>query len=171
MTVKDLNTNEYGSFYQPYIDICGQKELLEELKGSLNDTTSFFFSIPDDKIDYSYEPGKWTIKELIQHLIDSERIFTYRALRFARKDNTELMGYDHDNYVPESKANRRDYSELIEEYKNVRQGSIFLYESFTEDMLLAAGIANNNSISVRAIGFIIVGHCKHHVNVIKERYL
>lgn len=171
MKIKDLNSNEYDSFYQTYIEACGVNELLAELKNSLKDTSFFFKSIPIDKIEYRYESGKWTIKELIQHLIDSERILTYRALRFARNDKTELMGYDHDNYVPESKANSRDYSELIEEFKNVRQSSIQLYSSFTEDMLLASGIANNNSISVRAIGFIVVGHCNHHVKVIKERYL
>lgn len=171
MTVKELNKTEYGSFYQPYIDICGEGKLLEELIASLNITSSFFFEIPIDKIDYRYEPGKWTIKELLQHLIDSERIFTYRALRFARNDKTELKGYNHNNYVPESISNRRDYSELIEEYKTVRQASIFLYKSFTEEMLLNKGKANNSTISVRAIGFIMVGHCKHHCQVINERYL
>ena len=120
MKVKDINTNEYDSFYQTYIKACGENELLTELKNSLDHTVSFFKSIPIDKIEYRYEPGKWTIKELIQHLVDSERILTYRALRLARNDKTELMGYDHDNYVPESEANRRDYSELIEEFKNVR---------------------------------------------------
>ncbi len=171
MTVKDINTSEYDSFYQTYIDTCGENELLAELKDSLDDTTSFFESIPISKLDYRYEPGKWSIKELIQHLIDSERILTYRALRFARNDKTELMGYDHDNYVPESKASRRDPSDLIEEFKNVRNSSIQLYRSFTEQMLLSSGIANNNSISVRALGFIVLGHCNHHVKVIKERYL
>ena len=171
MNVKDIKPSEYDSFYQTYIEACGKNELLVELKNSLEDTTSFFKSIPINKIEYRYEPGKWTIKELIQHLIDSERILVYRALRFARNDKTELMGYDHDNYVPKSKANGRGYSDLIEEFKTVRQSSIHLYRSFTEDMLLASGIANNNSISVRAIGFVVVGHCNHHVEVIKKRYL
>lgn len=171
MNVRDLNTSEYGSFYQPYIDICGEKELLEELTFNLNETSSFLLSIPTDRTDYRYDTGKWTIKELLQHLIDSERIFAYRALRFARNDKTELKGYDHNNYVPEAISNRRDYSELIEEYISVRKASIFLFKSFTEEMLLNSGIANSNGISVRAIGFIMVGHCKHHCQVITERYL
>jgi len=171
MTIKDLNKTEYAPFYQPYITICGDRELVDALTTNLNDTYSFFLDIPGDKVDYRYESGKWTIKELIQHIIDSERVFTYRALRFARNDKTELKGYDHDNYVPESNAGKRNYLELIEEFKSVRQSSISLFKSFTEEMLLNFGLANNNSISVRAISFIIVGHSRHHCKIIKERYL
>jgi len=171
MTVKDLKSSEYGSFYKTYINSCGEMELLKELKENLIEVSSFLSEISSDKGNYRYKPGKWTIKELIQHLIDAERIFAYRALRFARNDKTELKGYDHNNYVPESNAGKRDFSELIEEFKSVRLSSIYLFKSFTEDMLLNSGIASSSLISVRAMGFIMVGHCKHHLNVIKERYL
>ena len=171
MTVADLNTSEYGAFYQPYLEICGNKELIEGLKFNLEKTSEFFKSIPRMKHEYSYEKGKWTIKELIQHLIDTERIFAYRALRFARNDSTDLPGYDHNDYVPQSKANKRELNELIEEFTAVRNSSISLFKSFSENMLLKSGNANNNPMSVRAIAFILVGHCNHHCKVIEERYL
>lgn len=171
MTAKDLNSNEYNSFYQPYIDACGSKVLVEELIDNLEKSLKLFNSIATDKQEYSYDVGKWTIKELLQHLIDSERIFSYRALRIARGDKTNIPGYEHNDYVPVSKANNRIYSDLIDEFNLVRLSSIALFKSFNDNMLLNKGTANNDSISVRAIGFIMVGHYNHHIKVIKERYL
>ena len=171
MTVNELNDKEYGSFYKPYIDICGDQDLQIELNTSLTSTIQLLSTIPQTKYDYRYQSDKWTIKELIQHLIDSERIFSYRALRFARNDKTELMGYDHDIYVPESESSRRDFSELIEEFKNVRQSTILLFKSFTEEMLRRNGVASNSNVTVRALGFIILGHSKHHLKILEERYL
>ena len=171
MKVKDLNIGEYGAFYQPYLDICGNEELIEGLKFNLAKTSEFFKSIPLMKHEYSYENGKWTTKELIQHLIDTERIFAYRALRFARNDSTDLPGYDHNNYVPQSKADKREFKELIEEFIIVRNSSISLFKSFSANMMLKSGNSNNNQMSVRAIAFILVGHCNHHCKVIEERYL
>lgn len=171
MTVQDLNLNEYNSFYQTYIDACGPIELVKELTNNFEYSLDTFKSIPLEKQDYSYDVGKWTIKELLQHLIDSERIFAYRALRIAREDKTNMPGYEHNDYVPVSRANNRNYSDLIEEFNVVRQSSIALFKSFDDEMLLNLGTANNDSISVRAIGFIMVGHYNHHINVIKARYL
>lgn len=171
MTVKDLKTNEYNPFYQTYIDACGKNGLVEGLINNLNFSLKFFNSIPTDKQEYSYNVGKWTIKELLQHLIDSERIFAYRALRIAREDKTNIPGYEHNDYVPVSRANNRNYSDLVEEFNLVRLSSIALFKSFDNQMLLNIGLANNDTISVRAIGFIMVGHYNHHIKVIKEKYL
>lgn len=171
MTVKNLNTSEYGSYYQPYIDICGKRELLDGLDYNLIETCEFLKSIPSNRHEYSYDKGKWTIKELVQHLIDTERIFTYRALRFARHDSTDLTGYDENKYVPQSIANKREFIDLIEEFNIVRKSTVSLFKSFNKDMLIRMGKANNNSMSVRAMAFIITGHCNHHCKVIKERYL
>lgn len=171
MTVKDLNTNEYNSFYQTYIDACGGSELVEGLVSNFESTLNLFNSIPSEKQDYSYDVGKWTIKELLQHLIDSERIFAYRALRIAREDKTNIPGYEHNDYVPVSRANDRSYTDLVEEFELMRKSSIALFKSFDEQMLLNEGSANNDAISVRAIGFIMVGHYYHHIKIIKERYL
>lgn len=171
MTVKELNPNEYSSYYQTYINACGNNELVIELTNNLENSLNLFNSIPPEKETYSYDTGKWTIKELLQHLIDSERIFAYRALRIAREDKTNIPGYEHNDYVPISKANNRNYTDLVEEFELLRKSSIALFKSFDDDMLLNNGTANNDNISVRALGFIIIGHYNHHMKIINERYL
>ncbi len=171
MTIKDLNTNEYNSFYQAYIDACGDFELVEGLVNNLENTLKLFNSIPSEKQEYSYDVGKWTIKELLQHLIDSERIFAYRALRIAREDKTNIPGYEHNDYVPVSRANNRSYIDLVEEFELVRKSSIALFTGFDKKMLFNIGTANNDNISVRAIGFIMIGHYNHHIKIVNERYL
>lgn len=171
MTVKDLNKNEYSSFYQTYIDECGDNRLIEGLELNLDETLQFYKSIPIDKHEYRYDKGKWTIKELLQHIIDSERVFCYRALRFSRQDKTDLPGFEQDDYVAVSMANKRSLSDMLEEFKILRKSSICLFESFDKNMLRSKGFANDNEMSVRAVGFIIVGHVNHHTKIIKERYL
>lgn len=171
MKAKDINATEYNSYYGTYIGKAGDLSLLEGLNESFKSTVSFFNNLPEDKMEYAYEEGKWTVKEVMQHIIDTERVFAYRALRFSRNDKTELPGYDQDAYTPSSEANRRTKASLIEEYTNVRKSTINLFGSFTNDMLLQSGKASGGNMSVRAIGFINIGHEKHHCQVISERYL
>src|SRR5690606_18442301 len=128
-------------------------------------------SLDENQGLYSYAHGKWTLKEVLIHCIDTERIMSYRALRFARNDQTELPGFEQNDYVPQSEANSRKMADLIEEYKILRQSTILLFKSFSDDVLKRAGVANGNPISVRALGFVISGHELHHLNVCKERYL
>lgn len=168
---KDLQSDEFASFYKPYIDKVGNDNLLNILNYSGEDLISFFNSIPAEKLGYSYAEGKWTIKEVLLHIIDAERIFCYRALRFARNDKTSLKGFEENDYVPESFANSRTFDSLIDEYKKQRASTIALFSSFSEEIMKRKGIANENYMSVRAIGFVICGHEKHHCKVIKERYL
>lgn len=120
---------------------------------------------------YAYAPGKWTLKELLQHVIDAERIFNYRALAIARKETTSLPGFEENDYALNSNANERSWNNLIHELKAVRTSSIILFDSFNEEVFGYLGIANNNSITVNAIGFITVGHIYHHKKVIEDRYL
>ena len=171
MTVNDLKNNEFGSFYKSYIDLCDDQELIPSLEHNLERTVKFLTNIPAMKRNFRYEEGKWSIMELIQHLIDTERVLSYRALRFARNDKTELPGYDHDDYVAQASNQERFFEELIEEFKTVRNSSILLFKSFNNEMLLSKGKANNSNMSVRAIGFILIGHCNHHCKVIKRKYL
>lgn len=171
MTIKSLEKQEYASSYQPYIDQCGEKELIKGLKDNLKELSGFFKAIPISKHEFSYDVGKWTIKELVQHIIDSERVFSYRALTIARQDKTFLPGFEQDDYVPTSKANDRSFDELLEELKLVRQSTIALFNSFDKSMLLSTGNANKSKMSVRAIGFIAVGHVNHHIKVIQQRYI
>ena len=171
MKVNDLNASEYNPYYETYVGKAGDLSLLEGLSDSFNTTLEFFNNLPEGKMEYAYAEGKWTVKEVMQHIIDTERVFTYRALRFSRNDKTELPGYDQDAYTPSSEANRRTKASLIEEYSQVRESTISLFKSFTNEMLLLSGKASGGNMSVRAIGFIVIGHEKHHCQVINERYL
>jgi hypothetical protein len=171
MKANQLQPNEYDSFYAQYINLAGADEIIAGLTSNLHAINDLLISIPEYKFDYSYAEGKWTIKELIVHLIDSERVFAYRALRFARRDPKELSGFEQDDYVIASQANSRTKADLIEEYVAVRKATLTLYNSMDEGMLKFIGTANNSPMSARALGFIIMGHERHHVNIIKDRYL
>ena len=166
-----LNNNEYSEYYGYYISLNASDDLIQNLENQLEVTSEFFKSIPTDKLEYQYEVGKWTPKDILQHIIDSERIFAYRALRFARFDKINLPGYEENDYAEVANANSRSIEDLIEEYRIVKLASIHLFKSFTDKMLLNIGEANNAPASVRAIGYIITGHEIHHINIIKVRYL
>ncbi|PJB11291.1 MAG: damage-inducible protein DinB [Flavobacteriales bacterium CG_4_9_14_3_um_filter_40_17] len=172
MPYNDLNNSEYAPFYKPYIEEIGQElDILTGLELIGNEFVDLINSLSEDKLNFAYAENKWTIKEVIVHLIDSERIFSYRALRFARNDQTDLSGFEENDYVPFSDANKRSKSDLIAEFKTVRTSTISLFQSFSDEMLLRAGTIGGNTMSVRALGFIILGHQKHHINVVKVRYL
>jgi hypothetical protein len=128
-------------------------------------------SIPLSKHDYAYAPGKWTLKEVLQHIIDTERVFCYRALCIARKEAQSLPGFDENSYAANSKASNRDWNDLIEEFKVVRAGSKFLFDSFDSEQMENSGVANKNPLYVSGIGYIIAGHAQHHLHIIRERYL
>ena len=128
-------------------------------------------SIPEGKFGFAYAEGKWTLAELLMHIIDAERVFQYRALRFARNDKTPLAGFDQDDYIPECNAGGRSKKDLLEEYAAVRESTIKLFQSFDDEMLKRVGNASGSDMSARAMGFIICGHQAHHLKIIKERYL
>lgn len=174
MKPTQLLESEYAPYYKPYINALEENiNLIDELEISLYKTIQFIQDIPMDKFDYRYAEGKWTIKEIIQHIIDAERVFAYRALRFSRNDKTELPGFDENAFADAVNpiAGQRHLKDLLTELTAVRQASIALFKSFTPEDLLKAGIASNNSMSVRAIGFIIIGHQNHHMRIFKQRYL
>lgn len=171
MTISDLSSDEYNPYYQPYIDNTGDEDISNTLRDNRVLIPSFIESINTDRLDFRYAEGKWTIKEIILHLIDTERVFAYRALRIARHDKTELPGFDHDNYVGSSCANTRTLESLLSEYDSVRGATVTLFENFDDKALSQIGIVSGNELSVRAIVFIIVGHENHHLQIIKERYL
>ncbi len=159
------------AFYHKYIDYVMQDDLENAFTQTQKNLIDLLASVPDEKWDYSYAEGKWSIKELVQHLIDAERIFCYRALCFARKDNVALPGFEENNYAKNSKANQRSKESLLQEFQFVQQSSAAMFNSFDKEQLEASGIANNNSIYVSAIGFIINGHALHHKKILEERYL
>lgn len=158
--------------FHNYINQVKEDDLLPAIKKNTKSMLSFFDRIPKKKREHRYAEGKWSIKELLLHLIDAERIFSYRALRFARKDATPLPGFDENIYVTNAKIDNRTWKDLIREFKAVRNSTELLFESFDEDQLEAGGVSTSgHSNYVRAFGFIVAGHCNHHRRVIKERYL
>lgn len=166
-----LSDNEYAPFYKSYIEALGDVNLFEILNESLKDLIDTLQHIPEEKLLYRYEDGKWTIKELVQHIIDAERVLSYRALRFSRNDATDLHGFDEDWYVDNSNGNDRDFKDILEEFLHLRKASISLFNSFNAEMLAMTGSVNGSDMTVRALGFIIAGHQIHHLKIIKERYL
>lgn len=171
MNSTQLPVNEYAAYYAPYINALGVVNLIEELEISLHDFIRFVQNIPMDKFDYRYAEGKWNIKEIIQHVIDTERIFAYRALRISRNDETPLPGFDENDYVNNTEAAKRSIQDLLTEFSAVRHSNLFLFKSLSEEQLKRIGTASNAAVSVRAIGFIMIGHQKHHQKVFEERYL
>ena len=172
MKPTQLSTNEYATFYANYIaQVSDEYTLIEELEISLHRFIKFVQDIPMDKFDYRYAEEKWTIKDIIQHLIDAERIFAYRALRFARNDKTNLPGFEENDYVDEANANKRSIMELLTELSAVRHATIYLFKTFNDEHLKRVGVASNNEMSVRALGFVIIGHQNHHQQIFVERYL
>jgi uncharacterized damage-inducible protein DinB len=159
------------SFYHNYISHVPQDDLLEAFNVQTPAFVKFIENIPEEKRDYRYAKEKWTIKEVLQHVVDAERIFAYRALRFARKDPTFLPGFDENTFADNAKASKRDWNNLAGEFKVVRMSSEYLFASFDNDQLEAAGTANNSSVYVLGIGFLLIGHAMHHMEVIRERYL
>ena len=166
-----LNNSEFNPFYGVYIDLVKDTHLLEALSVGLEDTISFYRTIPDSKWNYKYADGKWTIKEILLHTIDTERIFAYRALQFSRSENVALEGFDQDAFVQNCNVDVMEPLDLIEDYMANRMATFRLFRSFTELELKKSGKANNSNMSVRAAALIICGHEKHHISIIKERYL
>jgi uncharacterized damage-inducible protein DinB len=171
MKINELKTSEYVDFYANYLSqVSDEYTLLEELEISLHRLIKFVQNLPMDKFDYRYAAGKWTIKDILQHIIDAERIFAYRALRFARNDKTDLAGFEENDYVDQADANGRSIMELLTDLSAFRQSTILLFKTFSEEKLLRYGTANNSIMSVRALGFVIIGHQNHHQKIFEERY-
>jgi len=171
-TVKDLDHSEFNAFYRNYVELVKpDQELLEALKDGKDKSLSFYAEIPEDKWRFAYQPGKWTILEVLQHVIDTERIFCYRALRIGRGDKTPLPGFEQDDYITPSRANEKNMHKMLEEYSLVRDCTINLFQSFNEEALLNKGTSSDASLTARASGFIICGHEIHHANIIQSNYL
>ena len=171
MTTLQLSENEYAPFYKNYIKNLGDVNLHEVLNSSFEDLINSLKNVPEEKLVYRYADGKWTIKELVQHIIDAERVLSYRALRFSRNDPSDLQGFDEDWYVGNSNGNERNFKDILDEFTHLRKANISLFHSFTNEMMPMLGTSNGSIMSVRALGFIIAGHQMHHLKIIKEKYL
>ncbi len=158
-------------FFHGYINKVKEDDLMPALKSSTKTLFELLTTIPVDKHDYRYADGKWTIKEVVQHMLDGERVFTYRALRFARKDDTPLPGFDENLFAQTAKAHKRSWNDIVEEFAALRRASEAMFASFDNEQLESSGIASESPIYVLGIGYVVAGHVNHHCGIIKERYL
>lgn len=168
-TKPDFNT--LPGFYRNYVLNVQDQDMLQALELSAERFKELISNVSEDRGEYRYAPGKWSIKELICHMMDAERIFAYRALRFARNDATVLPGFEENDYAPQANAHSRTLKQLLTEAENLRKTTIDLFKSFTPEMLERKGSANGNVVSVINIGYIVSGHETHHCKILKERYL
>ncbi|EAR02492.1 DinB family protein [Maribacter sp. HTCC2170] len=163
---------EYPAYAEMYMQwVKKDNTLLHQLEEAMKETIRLVDSLSEQQLNLRYAPNKWSIKELLVHIIDDERIYGYRALAFARNDKTELPGFEQDDYANHSNASERSITNIMNEYIAVRESTITLFNGFSKDSLLRIGLANTNQTSVRALGYHILGHELHHVNMIKKVYL
>lgn len=163
--------HEYHSFYSTYVESLQQQDVLAILKKQLKNVPDLLWSIKASKHNYAYAPGKWTIKQLLQHVNDVERVFTYRALCFARGDKQPQPGMDQDLYVLNADIREVPFASIIDEFVALRVATVCLFERLNELQLDQVGKADGHPITVRALAAITAGHVQHHVNILKERYL
>lgn len=171
MTSKRPATTEYATYYERYVSLVPEGDILDTLRRQLESTLELLRGIDEEKSDSRYAEGKWSIKELVGHVTDGERIFGYRALRFARGDETPLPGFEQDDYV--SNGNFADYSlsELAAEFELVRLANLSLFRHLDEAAWERSGEASENLVSVRALAYLLAGHEAHHMRILRERYL
>ena len=161
--------DEYLAYYGKYIALVGA-DALSALRAQSAGTPRLLSGVTESQAMFRYAPGKWCVKEVLGHVIDGERVFGYRALRFAREDRTPLAGFDENEWVPAAKFDRRPLQELVAEYVSVRAATVAMFSSFDTQALARRGAANGAEVSVRALAHIIAGHELHHVGLLRERY-
>jgi len=165
------DAGEYAPFYAGYVSGMPEGPLLDQLRSQGRETAAFLAGIPAAKHDFAYAPGKWTVKEMVGHMGDAERIFSYRILRIARGDTTPLPGFDENGYVPQSGARSRTMADLAAELAAIRASTLALLEHLPPEAAARMGTASGNPVSVRALAWITAGHERHHLRILRERYL
>jgi len=166
-----VDLSRVPEYYHKYINLAINDNLKSALERHQTELLSFLKNIPKKKWNYRYAEGKWSIKEVVQHIIDAERVFTYRALCFARKDQTPLPGFDENVFAANSNADDRTKKDLLKEVRTVQASSVQMFDSFNEGQLSQPGIANEKPSYVQGIAYIMVGHALHHKKILEERYL
>jgi len=165
------STESYPVYFQRYVNQVPEDDLFAAFKNQLPVIKEFLATVSEEKSFYAYDEGKWTLKELLQHTIDTERIFNYRALCFARLEKASLPSFEEDEYAANSDANRRTWKDMVDEFLAVRQATELLFKSFSPEMFDHIGTSNNKPGTVKSIGFTLIGHFYHHKKVMEERYL
>jgi hypothetical protein len=162
--------DEYAAFYGGYVNLVPEDEVLPALREQVNVLRRFAASVAADRETYAYGPDKWTIRQVIGHVIDAERVFSYRALCFSRSDRTPLPKFDENAYVDHARFNDVPLADLVDEFVLLRSANVKMFESLGAGQWTASGIANSNPISVRALAYVMTGHVRHHLNILRDRY-
>ena len=165
------DSTEYSHFYSTYISLISKDNIIQTLNEQMHEVFTLINSLPGEKAYFKYAPDKWTLKEVLGHIIETERVFSYRALAISRGDTQPLPGMDQDEYMKNNNYNKRSISNLSNEYLSVRTSTIHLFNTMTKEMISKKGNASGFDVTVRALAFIIAGHNLHHYNIIKEKYL
>ena len=160
----------YENYFDRYTKLVSEKNIPEAFAGQDKPLNDFLEMVSEEKANYAYSAGKWTLKELLQHLIDAERVFCYRAMCISRKETVNLPGFNENEYAAHSDANRRSWADLGDEMRAIRAATKLLFRSFTDEMLKTKGSFNNMETQAGRLGFIIVGHTAHHMKVAAEKY-
>jgi hypothetical protein len=165
------DSTEYAPYFEKYISLVGEKEIVATLGRQIEGTLGLIRGLSESQGELRYAPGKWSVREVIGHLIDAERIFAYRAMRFARNDATPLPGFDENAFVANGGFGARPLADLADEFEYTRKSNVYLFKNLDADASLRRGISNNNEVSVRAIAYMIAGHELHHAGILRTRYL
>lgn len=163
-------TGEYAAFYETYVALIQSEDIVAVLEAHLRQTLALCSGRSEREGDFRYAPGKWSVKEVLSHVTDAERIFSYRALRIARGDQTPLPGFEQDDYVRMARAGERKLADIVDEFADVRRAGISLFGSFDAEVWLRRGVASSHEVSVRALAYIAAGHELHHRRVLEESY-
>lgn len=169
--MKRPEKSEYAEFYAGYVSLVEETDIVSALQTQLTEMEILFAEMSPEKADYRYAPGKWSVKQLLGHINDGERVFAYRALRFARNDQTPLPGFDQDVFMENSNFDDRAIADLLEEFLYLRQANNIFFKTLDEKAWDNTGTASNAPVSVRAIAYVMVGHVRHHVNILRAHYL
>lgn len=165
------DTTEYAPYYEKYVSLVPETNITSVLESQLEGTLNLIRGLSDEQAMHRYAPDKWTIKQVIGHIIDGERIFAYRALRFSRNDKQKLPGFDQDEFMEYADFDARSIADLAEEFEHARRANILMFKSFGEEVWSRRGTASEAEVSVRGLAYIMAGHERHHVHILKDRYL
>jgi hypothetical protein len=161
---------EYDPYYEHYVTLVADDDIIDTLGSQPTRLQDLFTALPEERGEFRYAEGKWSVKELLGHLIDGERMFAYRLFRISRGDETPIEGFEQDGYIENAHSNRRSFADLLEEFSLLRRANMLFLNNLTDEALMRVGTANNVKISVRALVYIMAGHIEHHLNVLRDRY-
>ncbi len=164
------DTDEFDPYYSTYVSLISGDNVLPILDKQPSELNALFVNVPEERGIFAYDVGKWTIKELLSHIIDGERMFAYRILRISRGDTTPIEGFEQDGYIENSNADNRSFADLITEFDLLRRANMLMFNNLSPEAARRLGTASGKAVSVRALAYIMAGHVKHHINILNERY-